>query len=235
MATKVGAIYVEIRGDDTQWKKDMAALRSAAAESGKNVSDALNSAINPSKASSGIKTISTGLTQLAQTAKVPESQFKQTADAITDAFSDVAKSVGMTRKEFSDLNERMLRNKAFQTATNELKSLSYAAGLSVSETKKLAQQMGYTSSQAGEMANKIHRVQQESELEVVVEWISTNDGRVRDDHKHADGQTRPIGQPFNVGGELLMVLLLPSLLRKINLYTKFNQQRLFHLSHNLNL
>ena len=42
----------------------------------------------------------------------------------------------------------------------------------------------------------------ESELEVVVEWISTNDGRVRDDHKNADGQT--IGQPFNVGGELLM-------------------------------
>ena len=37
-----------------------------------------------------------------------------------------------------------------------------------------------------------------------MEWISTNDGGVRDDHKHADGQTRPIGQPFNVGGELLM-------------------------------
>lgn len=45
---------------------------------------------------------------------------------------------------------------------------------------------------------------QDSELDVIVEWISTNDGRVRDDHKHADGQTRPIGQPFNVGGELLM-------------------------------
>ena len=39
---------------------------------------------------------------------------------------------------------------------------------------------------------------------VIVEWISTNDSRVRDDHKHADGQTRPIGQPFNVGGELLI-------------------------------
>ena len=168
MATKAGAIYVEIRGDDTQWKKDMTALRSAATQSGKNVSDALNSAINPSKASSGIKTISTGLTQLAQTAKVPEKQFKQTADAITDAFEDVAKSVCMTRKEFFDLNERMLRNKAFQTATNELKSLSYAAGLSVSETKKLAQQMGYTSSQAGEMANKIHRVQQESNATIDV-------------------------------------------------------------------
>ena len=36
---------------------------------------------------------------------------------------------------------------------------------------------------------------QESELEVVVEWISTKDRRVRDDHKNADGQTRPIGPP----------------------------------------
>ena len=40
-------------------------------------------------------------------------------------------------------------------------------------------------------------------LDVEVEWISTNDGRVRDDHKHADGQKRDIGQPFNVGGEML--------------------------------
>ena len=29
---------------------------------------------------------------------------------------------------------------------------------------------------------------QESELEVVVEWISTNDGRVRDDHKTRTGK-----------------------------------------------
>ena len=41
----------------------------------------------------------------------------------------------------------------------------------------------------------------DSGLDVVVEWISTNDGRVRDSHKNANGQTRPMGQPFNVGGE----------------------------------
>ncbi len=38
-------------------------------------------------------------------------------------------------------------------------------------------------------------------LEVEVEWISTNDSRVRDSHKSADGQTRAIGEPFIVNGE----------------------------------
>ena len=44
---------------------------------------------------------------------------------------------------------------------------------------------------------------QESGLKVEVEWIATNDGRVRDNHRHADGQKRPIGKPFNVGGEAM--------------------------------
>lgn len=44
---------------------------------------------------------------------------------------------------------------------------------------------------------------EESGLKVQVEWIATNDGRIRDSHKHADGQKRILGKPFNVGGELL--------------------------------
>ena len=40
-------------------------------------------------------------------------------------------------------------------------------------------------------------------LEVEVEWIATNDSRVRDSHRHVDGQKRPMGQPFNVGGEAM--------------------------------
>lgn len=40
-------------------------------------------------------------------------------------------------------------------------------------------------------------------LEVEVEWIATNDSRVRDSHRHVDGQKRPMGQTFNVGGDAM--------------------------------
>jgi hypothetical protein len=35
------------------------------------------------------------------------------------------------------------------------------------------------------------------------EWIATRDGRVRSSHSSADGQVRPIGQAFDVGGARL--------------------------------
>jgi len=163
MATNVGSIYVVIKGDDTQWKKDMAALKTAATKSGKEVSESLNSGISSKQASAGIRTITTGLTQLSQTAKIPEKQFKQTAGAITNAMGDVARSVGLTDKEFARLNEKMLRNKAMQSATNELRNLTRAADLSAKETKQMAVQMGYSSKEAQEMADKIHRVSRESD------------------------------------------------------------------------
>jgi len=36
-----------------------------------------------------------------------------------------------------------------------------------------------------------------------MEWISTRDERTRDDHADADGQVVPVGQSFDVGGEML--------------------------------
>lgn len=36
------------------------------------------------------------------------------------------------------------------------------------------------------------------------EWVSTRDERTRDDHVDADGQVVAMGQPFDVGGELLL-------------------------------
>jgi HK97 family phage portal protein len=35
------------------------------------------------------------------------------------------------------------------------------------------------------------------------EWIATRDGVTREDHAAADGQTVPMGEPFDVGGEML--------------------------------
>lgn len=41
----------------------------------------------------------------------------------------------------------------------------------------------------------------ESGLDIEYEWISTNDGRVRDTHKQANGQRVKRGEDFRVGGE----------------------------------
>jgi len=40
----------------------------------------------------------------------------------------------------------------------------------------------------------------DSSLDVQIEWISTNDGRVRDSHRSTNGQIVAIGEKFNVGG-----------------------------------
>lgn len=41
-------------------------------------------------------------------------------------------------------------------------------------------------------------------IEVRKRWIATKDGRTRNEHGKADGQTVPYDRPFSVGGEMLM-------------------------------
>lgn len=53
-------------------------------------------------------------------------------------------------------------------------------------------------------------VQQDLRVQVLKRWDSKEDTRVRAAHEEADGQVRPISQPFIVGGEALMAPLDPS-------------------------
>ncbi len=41
-------------------------------------------------------------------------------------------------------------------------------------------------------------------IKVTQRWLSTMDSRTRPAHRHADGQIRAVGEPFDVGGEKLM-------------------------------
>ena len=74
-------------------------------------------------------------------------------------------------------------------------SVSRAMTIARTETHKAANVSQYTRAESAAT---------DSGLDVVVEWISTNDSRVRDAHKKANGQKRPMGQPFNVNGEAMM-------------------------------
>lgn len=155
--TMIGSIYVQVKSDDSTFKKDMSALRQTAKKSGTEVSQALNSAISPKKASASIAALGTNLKQLAQTAKVPEGQFRTTSKAISSGMRDVAHQVGMTEKEFAQLNERMLRRQAYKTAENSLRNIARSADLSGKEIRQMAVQMGYSSKEARKMEQSITR------------------------------------------------------------------------------
>ena len=158
MSTKIGGIYVEVRADKTQFQNDLSAIRSEAKKSGSDIGKALDDGITGTKAQKGISDISTGLLQLSKSASVTDSSFKTTAKSISSGLVSVAAQVGMTDREFASLNEKMLRNQAYHQAQTALKGIANAAGLSAKETKNMAQQMGYSATQATEMANKIHKV-----------------------------------------------------------------------------
>lgn len=150
--SSIGSIYVECRGDISKFSSDMTALRSLAKKSGKDVSDALNNAILPDKARNAMAGIATGLTQLSQSAKAPAVNFKATAAAISKDFEHVAQKIGMTSKEFANLNEKALKNQAFIQADAAMKQIARTAGLTSKEIKALAVQMGHTAKDAERMA-----------------------------------------------------------------------------------
>jgi tape measure domain-containing protein len=153
----IGSIFVEVRGDITKFQQDMTKLRTVAKKGSKEVSDALNNGIMPGKASQSISALSTGLKQLSQSAKIPAENFKATSKEIARALDGVAKEVGMTSKEFTKLNEKMLRNQAMKQAEGAMRKVATAASLSKKEIKALGIQMGYTGKQAKAMANKLDR------------------------------------------------------------------------------
>jgi len=153
--SSIGSIYVEVRGDSTQFKKDITAIRSVAKKGSKEISDALNSGIQPGKASAAVGDLTASLKQLAQSAKVPAANFKATTNEITRALEDVAIEAGMTAKQFAVLNEKMLRTQVMKTAEQSMRKVANVAGLTKNEIKALGLQMGYTGKQATAMANKL--------------------------------------------------------------------------------
>ena len=83
-----------------------------------------------------------------------------------------------------------------------------AVGKRIGGSNATARGMTIARTEVGKAANtatfeRADKAADELQDEIVVkyEWISTNDGRVRDDHKHANGQIIDRGEKFRVGGE----------------------------------
>ncbi|RLB87477.1 MAG: hypothetical protein DRH26_15560, partial [Deltaproteobacteria bacterium] len=158
----IGTIYVSVKGDTTAFEKSMKELRGIAKRGGTEVSNALNNAINPTRASMNIGGLANDLKQLAQSSKAPIKNFTNTSRRMAVVFGEVADSIGMSRKEFKNLYNTMLKNQALQTAEKSLKGIGRASGLSTAELTKLASKMGYTEKESLKLSGQFGKLQLEA-------------------------------------------------------------------------
>ena len=161
-----------------------------------------------------------------QVSKRLSSKAKLSAQELAEASSDLARQAAFRAANQANRimattvrNAERALNIALQERTNKLlegipvtnRELSRTAGrklqqLSASRTKAIAAME--TNVSAEEAKNKeIEKLIQgrdTSQVQLVKEWLSQGDSRVREIHLEADSQEVPIDQPFIVGGESLM-------------------------------
>jgi len=114
---KIPGVYVEIKGDITQLRKDMKEAASIVTSSSKDISNALNNALGPDKISGQISKMVTNLGTLSRSSKTTGASF----DALGVDLGELTRLTGMTATQFSSLQTRLLQTqaaKAQETAMN---------------------------------------------------------------------------------------------------------------------
>lgn len=97
-----GAIYVAVRGDYTQFQKDLARVRGIARENGLAISNALNNAITPTQAISGI-------TKLSSAIKRVRTQSTSSFRPAISGLDELAQKAGTSASQMEKLSQAMLR------------------------------------------------------------------------------------------------------------------------------
>lgn len=97
-----GAIYVAVRGDYTQFQKDLARVRGIARENGLAISNALNNAITPTQAISG-------LTKLSAAIKRVRTQSTSSFRPAISGLEELAQKAGTSASQMEKLSQAMLR------------------------------------------------------------------------------------------------------------------------------
>ncbi|NCC05662.1 MAG: hypothetical protein EOM37_16850, partial [Proteobacteria bacterium] len=135
---KISGIYVEIRGDSTQLRKDLATARQHVTEQATGMSNALNNALSPAQLKQNINGIVRNLNTLSNASKLTGKEFS----AIGADLKDMQRLTGLSEKAFRDLQSRMLQTSAATAQETALRNIAKAANLSAKEVSQLGKQMG---------------------------------------------------------------------------------------------
>jgi uncharacterized protein with gpF-like domain len=134
---------------------------------------------------------------LDQTPDLPDSVWRTAAEAYTDKW---------TARKVTDVDATTKKNiRAYVgSGLSEGKSYSQVADDIFDEVGDqaradlIARTEVHSASQAASLA-----VARGSGLDLDHQWLATEDARTREDHADADGQTVPLDEPFEVGGDQL--------------------------------
>lgn len=140
---KIPGIYVEIKGDSTQLRKDMTAARQIVTESAKGMSDAMNNALSPDQIKRGANALINSLGNLSRGTATAGAAF----DKLGFNLNGLQRVTGITDEQFNKLHARMLKTSASNTQEKALRDIAKAANLTEKEIRELGRQFGVSESQ----------------------------------------------------------------------------------------
>ena len=92
-------LYVVVRGDYSQYQKDLARIRAIAKQNGEEISNALNNAISPGQAIRGLNSLAQAFKQIHVSAANVDKNFP------IQRIYEFSRSVGMAAKDVRNLIE----------------------------------------------------------------------------------------------------------------------------------
>lgn len=135
---KISGIYVEIKGDATQLKKELREAKDLVTQQAQGMSNALNNALSPAQLKKSINGLVGDLNTLANASKLTGKEFS----TIGVDLGHLRRLTGLSAAEFSKLQSRMVQTSAANAQEQALRRIASAAGLSSAEVRRLGQQMG---------------------------------------------------------------------------------------------
>lgn len=153
MARKIPGIYVEIKGDSTQLRKDMKAAKQIVSDSATGMSNALNNALGPDKIKNSTNQLISNLGTLSRSSENTAHAFKNIAVDL----GALQRITGTTGTQFDILQQRMLKTAAANAQVNSLKNIARAADLSEREISDLGRQFGLTDNQIKKVNASLNR------------------------------------------------------------------------------
>lgn len=158
----IPGIYVEIRGDSTQLRKDILQSKEFVAQQAKEISNKLNNALDVGQVSKGVNNLVNQLGALSRSSHLTG----QSLTGLGVNLKEMTKLTGMAAVDFEKLQNRMLKTQIAAGQEKALISIAKSANLTATEIRQLGQQFGLAEPQIKKTISAIEGVSKANQFSV---------------------------------------------------------------------